>query len=378
MSRLRVAVAMSGGVDSAVSALLLKRRGFDVFGVYMINWDRAEEGTSTCPRTKDEADARYACEKLHIPFISVNFVKEYWNDVFVNMLENYRHGRTVVPDIACNRHIKFERFRNYAVEKHGAQFIATGHYVSTSLGDFQENRLRPAENVPDIRLLCGLDPLKDQSYFLCTLKQEQLNVAMFPVGSMTKTNVRRIAKEQGLDEIATKPESMGICFVGKRKNFNGFIDQYIEPCPGEIRTLSGKLLGRHEGVHHFTLGKRIPIQGCHLGYFVANIDSENRIVYACKGSHHPSLYATEFSISEPQWICKNPLADREHVTVECRIQRTHPPIACSLKRLGESVLLVKPVLPLRAVANGQMCVFYNGRECLGGGEVQKITSTLDY
>ncbi|VDL82997.1 unnamed protein product [Nippostrongylus brasiliensis] len=213
MSRLRVAVAMSGGVDSAVSALLLKRRGYDVFGVYMINWDHAEEGTSTCPRTKDEADARSACEKLRIPFVSVNFVKEYWNDVFVNMLENYRHGRTVVPDIACNRHIKFERFRNYAVEKHGAQFIATGHYVSTSLGDFQENRLRP---------------------------------------------------------------------------------------------------------------------------------------------------------------------DRDHVTVECRIQRTHPPIACSLKRSGESLLLVKPVLPLRAVANGQMCVFYDGRECLGGGEVQKIISTLDY
>ncbi|VDO58252.1 unnamed protein product [Haemonchus placei] len=374
MNRLRVAIGISGGVDSAVSAWLLKKKGFDVVGVYMINWDPVEEGSAACSRTKDETDAQYVCEKMHIPFSTVNFVKEYWNDVFVTMLDNYRRGRTVVPDIACNSHIKFERLHHHAIEKLGANFIATGHYASTSYGDFQENQ-QPGSGV---KLLCGADPLKDQTYFLCTLKQEQLKRAMFPVGSLTKTEVRRIAREQDLDEIADKPESMGICFVGKRKKFEKFIDQYIEPCPGEILTLDGKHLGHHQGVHHFTLGKRIAIQGCHLGYFVARIDVSNRIVFACEGSHHPSLYATEFCLSEPQWIDRNPLADAEETTLECRIQRTHQPIRCHVKRVALNLLSIKPVFPLRAVADGQVCVFYDGRECLGGGEVQNIVSTLEY
>ncbi|VDP33771.1 unnamed protein product [Heligmosomoides polygyrus] len=372
MHRLRVAVGMSGGVDSAVSAWLLKKKKFDVVGVYMINWDHVEEGTATCTSTKDEADARYVCDRLQIPFSTVNFVKEYWNDVFMTMLENYRRGRTVVPDIACNRHIKFDLLHHHAREKLGADFIATGHYASTSCGDFQENQ----DVNSGVRLLCGIDPLKDQTYFLCTLKQEQLKRAMFPVGSLTKTEVRRLAREQGLDEIADKAESMGICFVGKRKNFDNFIDQYIEPCPGEILTVDGRHLGQHEGVHHFTLGKRIAIQGCHLGYFVSRIDAKKRI---CEGSHHPSLYATEFCISEPQWIYRNPLSGKSvNLTLECRIQRTHPPIACRVRRLEQACLSVKPVFPLRAVADGQMCVFYNGRECLGGGEVQFVMSTLKY
>ncbi|EYC43233.1 hypothetical protein Y032_0499g2563 [Ancylostoma ceylanicum] len=221
MRCLRVAVGMSGGVDSAVAAWLLKKKGFDVLGVYMINWDHVEEGTSSCPRTKDEADARRVCEKLDIPFTTVNFVKEYWNEVFVKMLDNYRRGRTVVPDIACNSHIKFDHLHQYAIENLAADFIATGHYASTSYGDFQEKR----EQGSGIRLLCGVDTLKDQTYFLCSLRQEQLRRAMFPVGSLTKTKVRQIARDQGFDDIADKPESMGICFVGKRKNFEGFIDQ---------------------------------------------------------------------------------------------------------------------------------------------------------
>ncbi|KAK6051636.1 tRNA methyl transferase [Cooperia oncophora] len=290
------------------------------------------------------------------------------------MLDNYRRGRTVVPDIACNRHIKFDRLHRHAVEELGADLVATGHYASTSYGDFQENR----QSGSGVKLLCGTDPLKDQTYFLCTLNQEQLKRAMFPLGSFTKTEVRRIARDQSLDEIADKPESMGICFVGKRKNFEDFIDQYIEPCPGEILTLDGKHLGQHEGVHHFTLGKRIAIQGSHLGYFVARIDTDNRIVYACESSHHPSLYATEFCVSEPQWINRDPLADGEETTLECRIQRTHQPIRCYVKRFGKNLLSIRPVFPLRAVADGQVCVFYDGRECLGGGEVENVISTLKY
>ncbi|KHJ90946.1 putative tRNA (5-methylaminomethyl-2-thiouridylate)-methyltransferase [Oesophagostomum dentatum] len=374
MQRLKVAVGISGGVDSAVAAWLLKKKGFDVHGVYMVNWDSVEEGTSNCPRTKDEADARRVCEKLDIPFSTVNFVKEYWNEVFVKMLDNYRLGRTVVPDIACNRQIKFEHLHNYAIEHLGADFIATGHYASTSFGDFQEKK----GSGRGIQLLCGIDPLKDQTYFLCTLRQEQLRRAIFPVGSLTKTKVRRIAREHGFDEIADKPESMGICFVGKRKDFDRFIDQYIEPNPGEILTMGGKHLGKHEGVHHFTLGKRVHIQGCHLGYFVAKIDAKSNIVYVCEGSYHPSLYTTDFCVLEPQWIERNPLLDRNEATLECRIQRTHPPVPCRVRRINQKFLSVQPILPFRAVADGQMCVFYNGRECLGGGEVQHIISTLSY
>ncbi|KAK6024010.1 tRNA methyl transferase [Ostertagia ostertagi] len=283
MNRLRVAVGISGGVDSAVAAWLLKKKGFDVVGVYMINWDPVEEGSATCPRTKDEADARHVCEKINIPFSTVNFVKEYWNDVFVTMLENYRRGRTVVPDIACNRHIKFDRLHRHAIDELGADLVATGHYASTSYGDFQEKR-QPESS---------------------TLNQEQLKRALFPLGSFTKTEVRRIAREQGLHEIAEKPESMGICFVGKRKNFEDFLDQYIEPCPGEILTLDGRHIGHHE--------------------------------------------------------------DTDETTLECRIQRTHQPIRCHVKRIGQSLLSIKPV-----------CVFYDGRECLGGGEVRNIISTLKY
>ncbi|RCN53419.1 tRNA (5-methylaminomethyl-2-thiouridylate)-methyltransferase [Ancylostoma caninum] len=370
----RVAVGMSGGVDSAVAAWLLKKKRFDVLGVYMINWDHVEEGISTCPRTKDEADARRVCEKLDIPFNTVNFVKEYWNEVFVKMLNNYRIGRTVVPDIACNSHIKFEHLHQYAIENLAADFIATGHYASTSNGDFQEKRKQGS----GIRLLCGVDPLKDQTYFLCTLRQEQLGRAMFPVGSLTKTKVRQIAQEQGFDDIAEKAESMGICFVGKRKNFEGFIDQYIEPRQGEIITLDGRHLGQHEGVHHFTLGKRIPIQGCHVGYFVARIDAASNTVHACEGSYHPCLYTTDFCVLEPHWIERNPLLGVNEAELECRIQRTHPPVACRVKRIDAKHLSVQPRLPFRAVADGQMCVFYDGNECLGGGEVQHIISTLQY
>uniref|UniRef100_A0A0K0CVK6 tRNA-5-taurinomethyluridine 2-sulfurtransferase n=1 Tax=Angiostrongylus cantonensis TaxID=6313 RepID=A0A0K0CVK6_ANGCA len=242
---LRVAVGLSGGVDSAVATWILKKRGFDVIGVYMNSWDHIEEGNSSCPQTKDEADARYVCEKLHIPFTTVNFVKEYWN----------------------------ERLHNHAIDKLGADLVATGHYAS-------------------VKLLCSADPLKDQTPFLCTLQQKQLRRALFPIGSLTKTQVRHIAREQGLGSIADKPESMGICFVGKRRNFDSFIDQYIEPRPGKIITLEEKFIGHHNGVHHFTLGKRIGVHGCHLGYFVAHIDVEKDTIYAVRPSILQAFFFT--------------------------------------------------------------------------------------
>ncbi|PAV89826.1 hypothetical protein WR25_15398 [Diploscapter pachys] len=287
MLKERVAIALSGGVDSAVSAFLLKRAGYDLVGVHMINWDPVEEGTSQCTRTVDEADAKEVARKLKIPFETVNFVKEYWNEVFVGMVENYRRGRTIVPDIACNRHIKFRHLHDFAIKKLGAKFIATGHYATIS-------RSRSGT-----KLLTAVDRLKDQTYFLCTLSQLQLGQAIFPLGSLTKPIVKRIAREQGFDDVSRKPESMGICFVGKRNNFDEFMDQYTEPKKGDIVTLDGERLATHSGVHHFTIGKRLHLHSSrmsHLKFFVGDIDVETNTVLACAGTHNPYLFATEFSL----------------------------------------------------------------------------------
>ncbi|GMS95760.1 hypothetical protein PENTCL1PPCAC_17935 [Pristionchus entomophagus] len=371
MSR-RVVVGLSGGVDSAVSALILKNRGYDVIGVHMVNWDSMEEGTSSCPRTKDEADARVIAERLSIPFHTVNFVKEYWNEVFVRMVEGYSRGKTIVPDIDCNRRIKFHHLHSLAIERFSADYIATGHYVTTSRGDFnQENTLDGK-----CRLLKGRDPLKDQSFFLCTLNEEQLKRSMFPLGSLTKKQVKEIAIENNLEEVAKRKESFGICFVGKKKNFDEFLEQYIENRNGPIIDgISGEKIGEHTGIHNFTVGKRLSIGSrSHLGYFVQRIQAQNATVYAVESSCHPSLYSTQFTIETPEWIVDAPSNDSKLL---CRLQRSHSPIGCSFS-IDSSLTTVIPSLPFRAVSPGQMCVFYNGRECMGGGEVIHVNHTLNH
>ncbi|CAI5449255.1 unnamed protein product [Caenorhabditis angaria] len=372
----RVVIGMSGGVDSAVSAYLLKKRGFDVIGVHMINWDPLEEGTSNCPRTKDESDARAVCAKLEIPFHTVNFVKEYWSEVFLKFLENYKIGRTTVPDIECNRSIKFEHFHNRMIQEFDADFIATGHYASTSFGDFQEKQNEKLR----VELLTAKDPIKDQTYFLSTVRQEQLKRSIFPLGGMLKTDVKKIAEELGLYTVAKKAESMGICFVGKKAKFDEFIDEYIEEKKGKIIAESGEIIGEHNGIHHFTIGKRIHGKYLrklsHFGYFVSDIEISSNNILAVEGSHNPKLYATKFEIEKPNWISGREDEDLDLDSVTCRIQRTHPAIPCSSENLGNSRILVIPRVPLRAAAPGQMCVFYKGNICLGGGEVQKIIETL--
>ncbi|CAO4373967.1 unnamed protein product [Caenorhabditis nigoni] len=373
----RVVIGISGGVDSAVSAFLLKQKGFDVVGLHMINWDSQEEGASNCPRSKDEADARNVCDRLNIPFHTVNFVKEYWNDVFLKFLENYKIGRTTVPDIDCNYSIKFDAFHKVAQDKFDADFIATGHYATTSFGDFQQNR----KHSEAIRLFSGRDPLKDQTFFLCTVTQEQLKRAMFPLGSLQKSEVKRIAEQQGFDRVVKKPESMGICFIGKKKRFSDFLDEYIEPKPGRIVLKDGQQIGKHHGIHQFTIGKRIHgkylDERSHFGFFVSDIRSDTGDVVACDGSHHPDLYATRFLINRPNWISSSdPLEEISSSKILCRIQRTHPPVPCKVEK-SKHYLSVEPKIPLRATAPGQMCVFYTDEhECLGGGEILKIEKTL--
>uniref|UniRef100_A0A0N5A7Z7 tRNA-5-taurinomethyluridine 2-sulfurtransferase n=1 Tax=Syphacia muris TaxID=451379 RepID=A0A0N5A7Z7_9BILA len=388
----RVACAVSGGVDSAVAAYLLKRRGFDVVGIYMvsiignfqevfrvscnINWDDVEEGRSTCPRTKDESDAAEVCRHLDIQFCTVNFVREYWNNIFTYLLDNYTRGRTVVPDVLCNKIVKFDLLHQYAFEKLGVDAVATGHYVRTTWGEYLEKR----DDHSAVKLLCGTDPLKDQSYFLCGLTQSQLKRSMFPIGKLTKTDVRSIANELNL-KVANKPESMGICFIGKRKNFSEFLDQYLEKHPGTIKLIgSGEVLGYHDGIHHFNIGKHIrsgpKFPQSSLRFYVADLDSVTNTVWACKGVNHPSLFATEFIIKEPLWIANSPFNDSDNAVVNFRCQRTHPAFRCHLSRIEKGVLSVVPDNPVRAAAPGQMCVLYRYDECLGGSEILKIKRTL--
>ncbi|KAE9551772.1 hypothetical protein FO519_005009 [Halicephalobus sp. NKZ332] len=367
MAGKRVICAISGGIDSAVSAFLLKKRGFDVTGLFMVNWDHTEEGNSDCPRTKDFADAQRVCRLLNIELHSANFVKEYWSDVFIPLIDNYKKGRAVVPDVSCNSLIKFGLFYQHAFEKLGAEAVATGHYARNSFGDYLEKiSCSPA------KLLRAKDPVKDQTYFLAGIPEPSLRNTMFPVGSLLKSEVQKIAADIGLGFLLEKKESMGICFVGKRKSFPEFLNEYIEPTPGPIVLVqSGRVIGEHSGIHNYTLGKRVAVPignyQSHDGLFVSKLDYENRTLYVCEGSFHPSLFARSFEIEEPNWITEPVGTEMSFV-----LQRNQPLLQAQYKDR-----LVTPRRPVRSAATGQMCVFYQGDVCLGGGEIRSIRSTLE-
>lgn len=225
----RVVVGMSGGVDSSVSAYLLKQQGYEVHGVYMKNWDEYDE-TGKCSGEKDQRDAENVCKQLSIPFHTVSFIKEYWHNVFEKMLADYANGFTPNPDVLCNREIKFNMLTKFVFDELKADFLATGHYART----------RPVGSGPQVELLRGVDPHKDQSYFLAFVKEQALRRVLFPLGGMHKTDVRAIAREQQLCT-AAKRDSTGLCFVGKRK-FSDFLSNYLDAPKGLVRTITGLLL----------------------------------------------------------------------------------------------------------------------------------------
>uniref|UniRef100_A0AC34Q9J9 tRNA-5-taurinomethyluridine 2-sulfurtransferase n=1 Tax=Panagrolaimus sp. JU765 TaxID=591449 RepID=A0AC34Q9J9_9BILA len=366
MNKLRVVCAISGGIDSAVSALLLKAKGYNVTGLFMVNWDHTEEGESNCPRTKDYADAQRICRYLDIDLHVVNFVKEYWNEVFIPFIENYKQGRAVVPDVGCNSVIKFGSFYRYAFEKLDAEAVATGHYARNSFGDFLESK---SEN--SAQLLRAKDPLKDQTYFLANIPESSLRNTMFPVGSLFKSEVQKIAKSEGLGFLLEKKESMGICFVGKRKNFSDFLSEYVEPVPGPIILMNtGRQIGIHNGVHNYTLGKRVavPVENYQSadGLFVSKLDFKNQIVFVCEGSYHPSLFAKSFEVGQINWITQP-----TKTKLNFALQRNQPLLEA---RLEDNIVI--PSRPIRCAAPGQMCVFYRNDTCLGGAEIQSIKCTL--
>uniref|UniRef100_A0A1I7S768 tRNA-5-taurinomethyluridine 2-sulfurtransferase n=1 Tax=Bursaphelenchus xylophilus TaxID=6326 RepID=A0A1I7S768_BURXY len=275
----RVVCAISGGVDSAVSAAILKKKGFEVIGVYMNNWDFVEEGENHCPRTLDETDAQRICTALDIKYYRVDFVKEYWNGVFERFLDGYRAGKTLVADVECNALIKFEALHRFSIDSLGVDAVATGHYAQNSLGNFLENTKKGA--IP--HLLTAVDPLKDQTYFLSRISENQLRRSMFPIGDQIKSNVKKMAVEMGLNEVAEKKESMGLCYVGKRRKFSEFLEKYIPDKKGNLVDIeTAEVIGEHNGIHHFTIGKRVAINTnypTHYGFYVCKIDSCSNIVY---------------------------------------------------------------------------------------------------
>ncbi|MCL6445457.1 MAG: tRNA 2-thiouridine(34) synthase MnmA [Alicyclobacillus sp.] len=349
----RVVVGMSGGVDSSVAALLLKQQGYDVIGVFMKNWDDTDEN-GVCTAAEDFEDVRRVCEHIGIPYYGVNFEAAYADRVFAYFLKEYEKGRTPNPDVLCNREIKFKELLQTAIEL-GADALATGHYARIGIRDGQRQLLRAA------------DANKDQTYFLYMLGQEPLAKAMFPIGHLTKPEVRRIAAEAGL-ATATKKDSTGICFIGER-NFRAFLKQYLPAQPGEIRALDGSLKGTHDGLMYYTIGQRhgLRIGGSGTGepWFVVDKDLANNVLYVAQGHDHPRLYSDGLAASEVHWVAGDPPA---HGTLRCtaKCRYRQPDQAATVEFAPGGLCQVWFDAPQRAITPGQSVVFYDGEVCLGG------------
>ncbi len=351
----RVVVGLSGGVDSAVSALLLKERGWDVIGVFMNNWEETDEN-GVCSAVDDWSDVRDVCNRIDIPYYSVNFSKDYMDRVFSYFLEEYKKGRTPNPDVLCNREIKFKSFLDLALQLDAAK-MATGHFVRTDDAG---------------HLLRGADPDKDQSYFLYMVHDEQLRRAMFPVGGMTKREVRRIAAEKGLT-VSAKKDSTGICFIGER-NFRSFLKTYLPAQPGDMVTPEGVRVGSHEGLMYYTLGQRrgLGIGGCGDGrsWFVVDKDLPGNRLIVAQGEDHPLLYSVRAECSDVAWVAEAP-AEGEPFRCTCkyRYRQQDQDVTATVEN---GVLTLVSDRPQRAVTPGQSAVLYQGQRCLGGGIVDRI------
>jgi tRNA-specific 2-thiouridylase len=356
----KVIVGMSGGVDSSVSALLLREQGYRVEGLFMKNWEE-DDGTEYCTAKEDFADAQAVADKLGITLHGANFAAEYWDNVFEHFLEEYRAGRTPNPDILCNREIKFRAFLDYALML-GADAIATGHYARRGEADGRGT------------LLKGLDDNKDQSYFLHAVGHRELEQTLFPLGEMAKPEVRKLAEQHGL-ATAKKKDSTGICFIGERR-FKDFLQQYLPAQPGEIRSLDGELLGRHQGLMYHTIGQR---QGLGIGglanhgdapWYVVGKDLENNVLLVAQGNDHPALFKSTLFTQEILWIAGTEPALPLACCAKVRYRQADQ--ACTVRSEG-GVYRVDFEQAQRAVTPGQSVVFYQGERCLGGGIIERTS-----
>ncbi|MCZ3622248.1 tRNA 2-thiouridine(34) synthase MnmA [Lactobacillus mulieris] len=358
-SKIRVVVGMSGGVDSSVSALLLKEAGYDVIGVFMKNWDDTDD-SGVCTATEDYEDVKRVADKIGIPYYSINFEKEYWQRVFEYFLSEYKKGRTPNPDIMCNTQIKFKSFLEFALNL-DADYIAMGHYAKTVK---DENGIT--------HMMRPKDGNKDQTYFLSQLSQDQIKHVIFPLANLTKPQVREIAERAGL-ATAKKKDSTGICFIGER-NFKKFLSEFLPAKAGKMVTPDGKVVGEHAGLMYYTIGQR---QGLGLGstkestdpWFVVGKDLKKNELIVEQGYDSPRLYATSLKASDMSFFTGKPDHDLEF-SCTAKFRYRQADVAVHVKyHAADNTCDVYFDEPARAVTPGQALVLYKGEECLGGGNI---------
>jgi len=369
VKRQRVVVGLSGGVDSAVTAWLLKQQGHEVIGIFMKNWED-DDDSEYCSSNVDFVDAAAVADVIGIEIEHVNFATEYKDRVFAEFVREYSSGRTPNPDILCNAEIKFKAFLDHAMRL-GAEKIATGHYARVRLNNSGQNEL-----------LKGLDPAKDQSYFLHRLNQTQLANTLFPVGELLKTEVRRIALEIGLPN-AKKKDSTGICFIGERP-FRDFLNRFIAKEPGLIKNDKGHIIGEHVGLSFYTLGQRqglgiggLKVKGAqrgggdHAPWFVARKDMQKNTLWVVQGHDHPWLLSNELSAENSSWVAGR--APENHgLAAKTRYRQADAP--CTLKGCAADRFLLTFDQAQWAVTPGQSAVLYDGEVCLGGGIIANSVS----
>ena len=364
-SKPAVIVGISGGVDSSVTALLLTQQGYAVRAVFMKNWE-GDDTDEHCTAEADLADARAVCEQLGIPLQGVNFSDQYWDRVFAYFLQEYSAGRTPNPDVLCNKEIKFRAFLDYALAQ-GAERIAMGHYARCELRD------------GEYRLLRAIDMEKDQTYFLYTLKQEQLARTLFPIGNLSKTRVRELAAQHHLIT-HNKKDSTGICFIGER-DFKHFLQRYLPAQPGSIQTPEGEIIGRHDGLMYYTRGQR---QGLHIGglagygpdpWYVADKDLATNVLIVVQGHDHQLLRGHWLEAEQLEWVSAQPPSLPLRCTAKTRYRQQDA--ACSVVAVESGRVRVHFDDPQWAITLGQSVVFYQDDACLGGGVIAATEKLLD-
>lgn len=361
-----VVVGLSGGVDSAVAALLLKHQGYDVQACFMKNWEE-DDDENYCAAAQDLYDAETVCDQLNIQLHKVNFSAEYWHRVFKGFLDEIENGRTPNPDILCNTEIKFRAFLEHAKQKLGADHIATGHYAQLM------------QHAGQTALLRAADPSKDQSYFLHGLTQHQLASSIFPLGALTKLTVRNIAKQNQLANHA-KRDSTGICFIGERR-FSEFLKNYVALTPGPIETDDGMRIGEHQGLAFYTLGQR---QGLGIGgikqrkeqpWYVLEKDLSRNTLVVGQGHDHPRLLKRQASAHKVNWITGR--APHKSDDLSAQVRYRHRAVRCTLVESSDTQMKVRFHAAVRAITPGQSLVLYRNQECLGGGIIDRCWDMVE-
>jgi len=352
---MRIIVGLSGGVDSAVAALLLKQQGHEVSGLFMKNWED-DDHDGYCSAEEDHASARAVADALEIPLHRANFAGDYQERVFSRFLAAHRAGCTPNPDILCNKEIKFRSFLEHALTL-GAERVATGHYAHLTTSTI-DGRLE---------LRKARDQTKDQTYFLSTLAQHQLAHAMFPIGSLLKDEVRQLARDAGLPN-HDRRDSTGICFIGER-DFRSFLERYLPPEPGDIHDVDGVWRGRHDGLMYYTIGQRhgLGIGGAGEPWYVVDKHTTDNVLVVAQGDH-PRLYVSLLIVTNVEWVAGTPPA----LPLQCRAKTRYRQNdqECVVTTLADGLLQVSFAQAQRAVTPGQSVVFYSGDLCLGGGVIQ--------